>query len=500
MNAGTVVSTQVPESAWDVVCGHAKALFAALDILDVRLLSAAQRLECLTLATRMENIGHARAVATLAVAESAGDAVTLGAGTTTALVATRVGWAPGRIRSALAAAGVFAEHPEIATAGCAGDLSSAHTLEITRGLQAAEGLAQQPAPIIARDLLCTALTKPLSELRAHVRDLKYSIDPWRAEDDLAHARERSYAKFVATRTGMVRLEALLDPERGALVRTAIEGTVTQWLRHNALDPTSAEHVTNGIAADSNADDQTDKQFASRADAEAVLPTTGQLAAQALTDVTSHYLSCGVLESTAGVKPHLVVTVPAATLHRAATRGAGGGPDVVLDLRDRDMTAIDSSLSAAQLAIEAAGPSTDEQAGDQPTPVTLAGMEDRPGVTQYGAALPANVVERIACEAEITVVTTGPGGQPLALQRASRMASPAQRTALAVRDRHCRYPGCDRPAAWCVAHHIRPWAAGGNTDLENLVLLCQEHHTQVHADRWTFTRTPDGSYTATPQPP
>jgi hypothetical protein len=42
--------------------------------------------------------------------------------------------------------------------------------------------------------------------------------------------------------------------------------------------------------------------------------------------------------------------------------------------------------------------------------------------------------------------------------------------LIIRDRHCRFPGCDRPAAWCEGHHIHPWQAGGPTHLANLVLL------------------------------
>jgi hypothetical protein len=70
-------------------------------------------------------------------------------------------------------------------------------------------------------------------------------------------------------------------------------------------------------------------------------------------------------------------------------------------------------------------------------------------------------------------------QPLEVGRATRVVSPAQRAALAVRDGGCRYPGCDRPVAWCDAHHLRHWLHGGPTDLENLVLLCRAHHRAVH---------------------
>ena len=79
-------------------------------------------------------------------------------------------------------------------------------------------------------------------------------------------------------------------------------------------------------------------------------------------------------------------------------------------------------------------------------------------------------------------------QPLAVGRAHRFATAAQRTALAVRDGGCVL--CHRPAAECQAHHLTDWAAGGDTDLDNLVLLCWTHHRQVDLNRWAITRNPD----------
>jgi hypothetical protein len=51
---------------------------------------------------------------------------------------------------------------------------------------------------------------------------------------------------------------------------------------------------------------------------------------------------------------------------------------------------------------------------------------------------------------------GPPIMPLELGRSTRVISPAQRTALAVRDGGCGFPGCDRPLAWCEGHHLVPW--------------------------------------------
>ncbi|HEX2158646.1 MAG TPA: HNH endonuclease signature motif containing protein, partial [Actinomycetes bacterium] len=82
-------------------------------------------------------------------------------------------------------------------------------------------------------------------------------------------------------------------------------------------------------------------------------------------------------------------------------------------------------------------------------------------------------------------------------RTSRVVQPAQRTALAVRDGGCVFPGCARPLAWCEAHHLVHWLDGGPTDLANLILVCRAHHRAVHEGRWRLHRDPDGRLTASP---
>ena len=88
-------------------------------------------------------------------------------------------------------------------------------------------------------------------------------------------------------------------------------------------------------------------------------------------------------------------------------------------------------------------------------------------------------------------------QPLDLGRTTRVVQPTQRIALAVRDGGGMFPGCQRPLAWCEAHHLWHWLDGGPTDLANLVLLCRAHHRAVHDGGWQLARQPDGHLTATP---
>ena len=92
--------------------------------------------------------------------------------------------------------------------------------------------------------------------------------------------------------------------------------------------------------------------------------------------------------------------------------------------------------------------------------------------------------------------------PLAVGRTARTATPAQRRALAARDRGCIIPGCGIPAEACQTHHLEDWAAGGDTDLPNLALLCWAHHRQVDLGMWTIVPprprigTPTGARSAT----
>ncbi|MGO1181738.1 MAG: HNH endonuclease signature motif containing protein [Micrococcaceae bacterium] len=55
----------------------------------------------------------------------------------------------------------------------------------------------------------------------------------------------------------------------------------------------------------------------------------------------------------------------------------------------------------------------------------------------------------------------------------------------ARDGGCARPGCTAPASWSQGHHIRHWAEGGPTDLDNLVLLCPGCHRLVHQGKYTI---------------
>jgi hypothetical protein len=92
---------------------------------------------------------------------------------------------------------------------------------------------------------------------------------------------------------------------------------------------------------------------------------------------------------------------------------------------------------------------------------------------------AGTARRLACDASVSRVVLKGKSEPIDVGRQTPVVPAALRRAVVIRDRYCRFPGCDRPHSWCDAHHIVHWADGGATALSNLVLLCRRHHRMLH---------------------
>jgi hypothetical protein len=100
----------------------------------------------------------------------------------------------------------------------------------------------------------------------------------------------------------------------------------------------------------------------------------------------------------------------------------------------------------------------------------------------GTRIAATTAQRLCCDASVVRLTKAPDGSILDVGRRTRTIPPALRRALEARDRGCRFPGCG--SRFTDAHHVIPWAAGGDTSLGNCVLLCKYHHRLVHEGGWT----------------
>jgi hypothetical protein len=156
-----------------------------------------------------------------------------------------------------------------------------------------------------------------------------------------------------------------------------------------------------------------------------LRTPGQRRADALVELSRLVLTCRKLPRDGGERPQVVVTT--------------------------DMDKLRDKVASATL-----------DDGSQVCPATL---------------------RRLACDAQVLPVVLNGHGQVLDVGRERRLFTGSLRRALAVRDRGCAFPGCDRPPRWTNAHHIVHWADGGKTSIDNGVLLCGHHHRVIHHGDW-----------------
>jgi len=129
---------------------------------------------------------------------------------------------------------------------------------------------------------------------------------------------------------------------------------------------------------------------------------------------------------------------------------------------------------------------DEDEGQDRNPLAqppVARLDPGPPVTEATA-------RRLCCDASRVVMAETETGDPLSIGRRSRIVSWQLRKALEHRDGGCTFPGCTEHR-YVDAHHIRHWADGGETSLDNLTLLCRTHHRLVHEDGFGCERLATG---------
>ncbi len=424
----------------------------------------------------------------------------------------RIGLAPGPAREHVRVARALANLPLLSAAMQRGKVSYSKVRAVTR----------VATPETEQDLLDLAL----AGTAAHVEQV---VRSWRRVDRAAEAaedRQRHDSRALDTWVdddGMVVVRGRLTPEVGAVLRRALDA---------ALDAAPSPVDADGAAADT---------------ADGMAPNVSQRRADALGTVAECALAGGLDKGTAGDRYQVVVHVDADTLANdtpadaddgraaaatplrpsggtgnAGTR-AGDGPDTRISPRpsdrngDEDETAMTTDGAstpalyvpagtyrqraavadeATEETVPAATPAPDPPRSDrsQPAPARPTAC---PAVTRGQSALDeaggirfsAETARRLACDAAKVTMQHGPGGEVLSVGRRTRTLSPALRRALAARDRHCRFPGCT--ATRCDGHHIRHWARGGATVLDNLVLLCRRHHRAVHEEGFGVTLGDDG---------
>jgi hypothetical protein len=165
--------------------------------------------------------------------------------------------------------------------------------------------------------------------------------------------------------------------------------------------------------------------------------------------------------------------------------ARGGPDrsgeddhlVVLQVTAAELAEATALTAATTGDVPGSGRTTGRSRGNASTPPD----HRRDGPTTNHDH-PRQVLARLTCSADLRLAVSHPDGHPADIGRRSRRVPADLRRALLLRDRTCRFPGCDQ-RRHLHAHHVIHWAADGPTNLDNLLMLCSHHHRFVHDRDW-----------------
>ncbi|WP_034260532.1 HNH endonuclease signature motif containing protein [Actinospica robiniae] len=342
----------------------------------------------------------------------------------------------GRARALAHDARLLARLPGVEAELCSGVIGPDSARALARTVKAVRATGLDPAEEAAKTLEVTRERGARAGLE-RVRVLEEQVAPGSIEARHARERERSFARISTCGEGqMHRCEILLDPVRGAVFQAAIDLQVAEMIRTRQFD--GGEIVPGDVRS------------------------TEQMNAEAVTRLAQVFLDAPPEQRHAHFSlPALAVTIQDPTAPAAAVKNPAGHAAAVKD-------------PSAHVA-------------GMKDPAVHADIPAGCARTVFGALVPAGRLPRRSDPRRHELVTDGCTGtfDGIALDRdpRARLASPGQRGFLAWRDRYCTYPGCDRPMTFALhAHHIVPFAQGGETRVGNLRLYCAKHHTTVHQER------------------
>jgi hypothetical protein len=422
--------------------------------------------------------------------------------------------------------------PDTAAALAAGHISAEHAAVIARALADLPRAQARAAEPLLLDLAREADPTATRRLGEHLR---YALDP-EGEDEKGKRRHDRRGLHVSTTwAGMVGIDGLLDPEAGETVLAAI----------NALAK-SAGPDDERTAAQRRADALT--ELARRAlDTDRLPEANGARPHMTITVDFDALLRAAATTATAHADAADQPDTPDTPEGPADSEGADG-PEGADGFEGAGESGADAFRDGA---------GNGDSAGAGASAATMAPV----GQFSWTGPIGAETARRIACYADITRVVVrrhpnphstpdsadhdgdpwnswwgedpshpadgggcdwdgqaykrardivraalaglphtlgGPLSEPLDVGRASRVATPAQRRALAARDGGCLFPGCDTPPIWCEPHHwLIHWLDGGETNLDNLALLCRRHHRFVHEGGWGMSQDHQGAFIFTP---
>ncbi|WP_308491389.1 HNH endonuclease signature motif containing protein [Microbacterium terrisoli] len=336
---------------------------------------------------------------------------------------------------------------------------------------------------IAREL-AAELTP--GQLKAALAGLVQRLDPEGCERRVRDAVARRKVTAREVEPGLTRITADVPTAQGAGIIDRIRAMATELHDQNTTVKADAEAAAADVAAQKAAAEKAAADAAATDDAAA--KADGAEAAGAEAD-GAEAAGAGTAEASADADAE---DVDAEDVDADA---------VVFDERTHTQIMADIFCDLL-LTGNTHGHGTTEAGRDAINSITPTVQVTIPATTLAGATVGGAAVDGFGpiddttakhlagvAKAWVRVFTDPCSGIPISVDR--YRPSKKQKLFLQVRDRHCRFPGCRRPAQTCDIDHTIPYAQGGPTCLCNLEHFCKRHHTVKHDTAWTVEQLSGG---------
>jgi len=126
-----------------------------------------------------------------------------------------------------------------------------------------------------------------------------------------------------------------------------------------------------------------------------------------------------------------------------------------------------------------------------TPAHESHKPQKRATIQNAGPIATETARRIACDCSISV-NHKMNGEPANIGRKSRIWPTAMARTIKDRDQVCVWPGCIQSRHLHI-HHIKHWADGGETSVNNGACLCSHHHTLVHEGGYSIENVELGDW-------
>jgi len=381
--------------------------------------------------------------------------------TTQAWLRSSLGWERRRATKSLRTARWLSHtYNDTREAWLRGSIGESHAHAIAHGLdKAVKAIHPSQRDEARRDgeqvLLKISQQYSSDHTESAVRRITAAADPDGLRAAAVEADGKQWVRVTHVGDGWV-LRGWLDNVNGAALASVLEGRRNTRFHCGQIDPvelhSNAERSSNAelqshTAPHGHSEIRGEAEIADELAAERIYHQNALI----LGEIAAELLADGNAGALGGERPHVEISVTLDELARGLGYGELGIPATNESVVAAMATVRQISCDADVRRVVGSGHHINPDTGDPVDPLIARLIQTPSELLDYG--------------------------------RSERIVPPGLRRRLVRRDSGCVFPMCTRPAAYTHAHHVQHWSENGPTDLDNLALVCNRHHTAIHHEGW-----------------